>query len=83
MAVSPDPQDFSRKLGRIVANSLSDKGISQVHAADLTGIPFTTFRRHLKGNGDGFKTSQLYRIAGLLDVSVADLFAKAESEDAA
>lgn len=82
MAASPDPQDFSRKLGRIVANSLSDKGISQVHAADLTGIPFTTFRRHLKG-GDGFKTSQLYRLAGILGVTLPDLFAQAESEDAA
>ena len=76
MALSPTPQDFNRRLGQIIATALQDAGISQSTASDLTNIPMTTLKRRLRGSG--FPTTELTRIAELLDVTVTSLIAQAE-----
>lgn len=83
MAPSPTPQDFNYRLGQIVARALTEKGIPQRDASDLVGIPYTTWRRHMKGNDHGFKSGELHRIAALLETTVSALTAQAEAEVAA
>ena len=76
MALSPTPQDFNRRLGQIIATALQDAGIPQLTASDHTNIPLTTLKRRLRGSG--FTTTELDRIASLLDVTVTSLIAQAE-----
>lgn len=69
---TPTPQG----LAQVIVSALEDAGISQRQAAESTTIARTTLTRNLR-TGE-FTVGQLAALSDLLQISVAELFARAE-----
>lgn len=74
------PQTPTTTVAARVRELLDEKGISENRAAEATGIPRTTLRRHLLGNPPGFTIAQITLLASLLEVDdVSDLLRQSET----
>lgn len=71
------PPDTTKRIAATVKSALREQGITQQDASERTGIPLTTFKRHLRGTSP-MNTSELERVAALLGTTVLDLFVAAE-----
>ncbi len=71
------PTDTTKRIAATIKSALRDRGITQQDASERTGIPFTTFKRHLAGNSP-MDTRELEAVAALLDTTVLALFLAAE-----
>lgn len=71
------PTDITRRIAATVKSALRDRGITQQDASERTGIPFTTFKRYLRGTSP-MDTRELEAVALLLGVTVLELFMAAE-----
>jgi Helix-turn-helix. len=72
------PSDITKRIAATVKSALRDQGITQQDASERTGIPFTTFKRYLRGTSP-MDTSELEKVAALLGITVLDLFIAAEA----
>lgn len=63
-------------LGEVVAEALRQEGISENDASLRTGISRQTLRRRLRGGG--FKDTELFAVARLLELPASELVARAE-----
>lgn len=71
----------AREVAHVISRALADADISQRDAATRTGIPLTTLSRRLTG-GSPFLSTELFRLAALLDVPLSTLVVTAETRDA-
>ena len=71
------PTDTTRRIAATVKTALRDAGITQEDASQRTGIAFTTLKRYLAGTSP-MDTSELEKMAVLLDTTVLALFLAAE-----
>ena len=70
--------DTTKRVAATVKSALRDAGITQQDASERTGIPYTTFKRHLAGTSP-MDTAELEKVADLLGTTVLDLFVAAET----
>lgn len=71
------PTDTTKRMAATVKSALRDQGITQQDASERTGIPFTTFKRYLRGTSP-MDTIELEKVAALLGTTVLALFIAAE-----
>lgn len=64
--------EFDAKLGAVVRSKRIKRGLSQVQAAEATGIPLSNYQRREAGTNE-ISVSELKRIAKVVGVSAADM----------
>lgn len=71
----------SSRISGVVSRLLSESGVSQKRASEVTGIPRATLLRRLSGVTP-FQTTELAALAALLNVNVSDIVLAAEQDAA-
>lgn len=65
-------------FARVIDDAITSTGLSNLEAAERTGIPTETLRRKRTGLGKPFDGEEQRRLAALLGTTVSALWAQAE-----
>lgn len=76
-----DSEDIQVKLGRVIRRLRAERGLSQEAFADLVGL-HRTYMGGVERGQRNVGVRNLARIAAALDMTVSELFARIESDDA-